>query len=236
MPDVRRIVKIPWIVEAIREHSESIKFALKLIGCFVLYALIYYGLSPVFEMWHIWGALAGAPVLFGLTYYLLKPAPIFIIEVQLRPTTIAIYKIGPDRLARMKFEGDLNLRFRSRKGVQIIVCEHVDWDKNIIRLAWTHQLSSLEFLAYVTVFNHARELAKRYADRLAILEKDLTLAVKALKAELIAQTTSDIDEMARLPKIEHEEAAQPAPPVAPQPGQGAGGEEGEQPEGEAPSA
>ena len=223
------VVKKPYIFHVLGKHAESIKFALKVLGAVIFYGLVYYGLYHVFELWHIWGALAGAPVLFTLCYYLLKPAYNFIIEVRLKPTTvIAIYKVGPDRLRKMRFEGDLNLRFRARKGAQIIVCEEVDWDKDVIKLAWTHRLSSLEFLAYVSTFYFARDLAERYADRLAVLEKALTLGIKSLKAELIHLTARDLTDITPIPKLKGKvEEQMPEAPAGPEEAEreGAGGEQ-----------
>jgi len=231
---VKKVVRMRYFVYWLEKHAEGIKFGLKVLGAIIFYGLICYGLYYAFELWHVWGALAGAPVLMALCYYLLKPAYNFIIEVRLKPTTvIAIYKIGTDRLKRMRFEGDLNLRFRTKSGAQIIVCEEVDWDKDVIKLAWTHRLSSLEFLAYVSTFHFARDLAERYADRLAVLEKALTVAVKALKAELIYLTATDLTDMTPVPKVKGKvEELMPEAPAGPEEAPKAqGGVEGEQ-EGE----
>jgi len=196
----------------IRKHAESIKFALKVLGAVIFYGLVYYGLYHVFELWHIWGALAGAPVLMALCYYLLRPTPNLIIEVKLRPLTIGVWRVGPDRLAKMRYKGDYTLRFRSKKGINVIICEEVNWDTNTIKFAWTHQLSSLEFLAYSTVFEYARELLEEWADELSVLNLGMSAAVKALKTELIRATTKALRKYARLPKKpEEEEAAMPAP-------------------------
>ena len=73
------------------------------------------------------------------------------------------------------------------------------------------------------------DLAERYADRLAVLEKALTLGIKSLKAELIHLTARDLTDITPIPKLKGKvEEQMPEAPAGPEEAEreGAGGEEG----------
>jgi len=132
-------------------------------------ALLAYGLWTCFEWWGIGGFFAWLLPGTLVIYKLIRIHGVKVHEVDLLGRRIRSYKVPYSLWRSWQHTGEA-IPFSDAKGEPVFFAEELDTRKGLIRFAWTHRLSAIEYIMSASAFLNLREDFRNKTLRLAELE------------------------------------------------------------------